>query len=1204
MSWISKLLGGRPDAAPEEAADKDLRIMLEVDFALASKTHADVAPQLVRYILTGAGAETLEALRPKIDSDFRRLCASYGTIETPPAMLPRGLFFFRNAGRDIDLTVRYLRVLHLCSYANSSRLSHGTWAQQQSFARQMLILAFNTSQVANKTVPDEEMPPVGMTRATVFAIARAVGASDADMTAVMTFYAVSLITPRVDYPLFKRRADAIGFADDFLNRPNEIRTALDEMHYMGATIVQVLDKLGAKDHPIYTAYIADHLFAKDKNERGQATSNLRSLPVETRERLLIERLGASDAKLREDVATLLIGSGLPGADAALKARLEVERAGAVRRLIEAHFAGQAMQEVVEVADDDNGYTAIGGVRIDIPPVKDFIVKDRPVFGEVERQELVALIETANAKQQAAYEERTRTNAKYNYVPRLIDPANADHLIAKLNGKKPDQPLPHSSEFYSLLGEAASTWYRRQLLRLPQEIGLREFVGDNLAYLSIYSVHHTPMISYLQAPNLDLRRLEALIMETTRGAPKGKLLANLIGTNRGYHHDKIGDFPREAVWPLVAANLHVIDDAFSTAPKLFHNLLRKSVIAWLGLLPATPQRFLAPLLEIATSPRRESRAEARQLLANAPGIDAHLIALLEDSKADTRRVAAEWLAERRVAEAEPALRDRLKKEKTEAVRAAMITALDRVGADISAFAGPIALLKEAEAGMKGAGPLVPVWLGLDALGPLRWRDGKALPDTVLHWWIRLAIKLKQPGGNGMFALYLDQIHPEDSLSLGRLILDSWTAECLRTRIENDKWRGSFEVLDNDAPETKGILALARGVLPSHAAAKVRWFLKTHGRMSNQSSALLELLAAKGDPQSLQVVLAAANRQKQKSVQKLAGDLVARIAEDNDWSLDQLADRTVPTLGLDDAGRLELPCGDDRTYVAQLDEALDLVLFNPDGRQVKALPTGEDDATVEAKATFADAKKTLTQAVTMQRDRLFDAMCSGRVWPAGDWLTDIHGHPVLRKMAQQLVWLGLNPEGEVLSAFRPTPEGDFIGADDAARVPGDYAAIRLAHSMLVSPEDDKAWAAHLADHEVKPLFAQFGRRTVGTVAEDADAVDDRLGWVTDTFTVRGLAKKLGYDRGAAGDGGHFDHYLRRFPAAGLVAMITFSGNCLPEENLPAVIHTLKFARDRDGKPGGGVMPAKVPPVLLSECWQDYHAAASKGAFDPEWEKRSPW
>jgi hypothetical protein len=34
------------------------------------------------------------------------------------------------------------------------------------------------------------------------------------------------------------------------------------------------------------------------------------------------------------------------------------------------------------------------------------------------------------------------------------------------------------------------------------------------------------------------------------------------------------------------------------------------------------------------------------------------------------------------------------------------------------------------------------------------------------------------------------------------------------------------------------------------------------------------------------------------------------------------------------------------------------------------------------------------------------------------------------------------------------------------------------------------------------------------------------------------------------------------------------------------------------------SEVPPVLLAEAVADYHKVASIGAFDPQWEQRSPW
>jgi hypothetical protein len=43
---------------------------------------------------------------------------------------------------------------------------------------------------------------------------------------------------------------------------------------------------------------------------------------------------------------------------------------------------------------------------------------------------------------------------------------------------------------------------------------------------------------------------------------------------------------------------------------------------------------------------------------------------------------------------------------------------------------------------------------------------------------------------------------------------------------------------------------------------------------------------------------------------------------------------------------------------------------------------------------------------------------------------------------------------------------------------------------------------------------------------------------------------------------------------------------------------------GRFAGVAKLADVPPVLLSECWNDYRAMAAKAAYDPDWEKKTPW
>ena len=54
----------------------------------------------------------------------------------------------------------------------------------------------------------------------------------------------------------------------------------------------------------------------------------------------------------------------------------------------------------------------------------------------------------------------------------------------------------------------------------------------------------------------------------------------------------------------------------------------------------------------------------------------------------------------------------------------------------------------------------------------------------------------------------------------------------------------------------------------------------------------------------------------------------------------------------------------------------------------------------------------------------------------------------------------------------------------------------------------------------------------------------------------------------------------------------------------IITLSFSKWRDGRPGGRMLLADVPSVLLSECWNDYRDMAAKGGFDKDWERKVAW
>ena len=70
--------------------------------------------------------------------------------------------------------------------------------------------------------------------------------------------------------------------------------------------------------------------------------------------------------------------------------------------------------------------------------------------------------------------------------------------------------------------------------------------------------------------------------------------------------------------------------------------------------------------------------------------------------------------------------------------------------------------------------------------------------------------------------------------------------------------------------------------------------------------------------------------------------------------------------------------------------------------------------------------------------------------------------------------------------------------------------------------------------------------------AEMIEDRKGWLTDTFTLRSVITKLGYQRASIEDGGSLivtlNHLVKWF-----IRSDSFSGSYVPEENLAAVCTT---------------------------------------------------
>ena len=548
-----------------------------------------------------------------------------------------------------------------------------------------------------------------------------------------------------------------------------------------------------------------------------------------------------------------------------------------------------------------------------------------------------------------------------------------------------------------------------------------------------------------------------------------------------------------------------------------------------------------------------------------------------------------------------------------------------------------------------------WFDFDSLPPVHWSDGAGAgtevdPDIV-RWWVVLADRLKDPNGRGIIALYLSLLEESDAAALAARVVRAWAEQDTRHPgpeesrahaqtagrwaydhaqqwLENcrreDRLSSCLPRAEAKAAITlegqiaaayaehqrtyvgsamadKGLLAFAVGMDDGELAGLVRAYMRANPGRRAQFDALVRALCANGRDRALQVLLGVARRHKMAGVQATAAALAREIASERGWSDEELADRTVPTAGFDGDGLLRLSYGD-REFTGRLTSDFKIEVSDGAGRTRKSLPparSGEDAEVVRAaKKRLSAARKEAKEVLTLQSERLYEAMCASRTWPAAEWRGLLAGHPLVGRLVTRLIWTATPPEGGPLT-FRPTEDGALIGADDAVVELEPHAVVSLAHRARLTDEEAAAWREHLVDYGVEPLFDQLSA-AVPRVAKGQTEMRDLQGHMTDTFALCGTALKRGYKRGEVLDAGTFDAYVKDFAALGLTAVLGFTGSWVPEDKMVCATTSLSFTRR--GRP---VPLDRVPPVLLAECRADYAALAALGPYDPDWEvSASPW
>ena len=852
------------------------------------------------------------------------------------------------------------------------------------------------------------------------------------------------------------------------------------------------------------------------------------------------------------------------------------------------------------------------------------------------------------------EENKEKNRSWNYHQsrykelKALTPKSLDSIFDYVNGKIDRSTLfkeiDEKIDFRFLLT-------KNRLSNLP-EITLFHLIRIRRLtdYLSISNLFSKLYENYEVVKNADLRQIADVLIKVNI-IPDVEYTVALPFLSSDVFHDIHENEPHK-LWAFFAENEFLIDEALGFAPiqiaqNCYVRIDRVNAIKILQLFPTIPTKYVAYLLELALGEIKQIRYAAQNALKRIPNIHNQVEQALSSAKQEVRIVAANWLAELGQTSSIKALNDALKKEKRETVQAAILVALEKIGEDISQHLTSKKLLADAQKGLKGKIPTDFDWFDFNLIPTLTWQNGKTVEPQIIEWWICLAVKLRDPA-NPLLTIYNQLLSIQSQRQLGEFILRSFIKQDTRIptleeaeakasteankrlqqyiayyqhypqwypNYKNITYEQAFNEVKQEilatylgsAIKSKGILALTCGIEGSIAVSLLRSFMKNHYQRRAQIEAMLEPLANSDDPMIIQLLLSLARRYRTASIQEKAKYLVESIAERSGWSTEELADRTISTAGLDDNGLLILDYGE-RTFTASLDEQFKWQLKNADGEKIKALPEARKsenpELVKEAKKQFSNSKKELNQLLTMQISRFYEAMCAERQWRVEDWQKYLQPHPIVGRFIQRLVWLQLDNNGQIVNSFRPTEDSSLITNQDDEILLNQNHFITVAHSALLASDEIAQWQAHLEDYKITPLFEQFSHAFPEISKFNDGVIDDRLGWLTDSFTIRGILTKLSYERDTTEDSGCFYGYHKYFGSLGIYINIEFSGSMLPEENIPAVLYNLYFS-NKKGFKDKAIALDKLPKVLLAEGYANYMAVANAcNGFDPNWKDKLIW
>lgn len=724
--WLKRLLGG---VGPKPAHPE-----LTEHFSWLDHVEKGLTAKVVNFVLTGENATVIASLDALRNQTAKVRSTTIHSNKRGYQKLDIPADFIIDPANDIGRKERFVRVIALTNFANMNFHRISTDAVCKNVQSLLNVLSHYSN--ARKNI-SARFP----LDALVELICK-LGGRPADLLDHLALNTYSALPDR-----FGGRNAVLGYALNL--EPAEVIEGISRQpnsEKVKAITAMTAQKIASK--PVYIDFLLDLLTSGAATLRDVARAALLTQDHTTVAQKVIPLASAGKIGVRTAAIQLLGEIGTEPAMAVLRDRREVEKSQSLQMLLD-QFIGS--ESSVKSAEIDGGYQAADGSVVTLPARitlsqgtdHPFTKDDLATLQEIDAREEKQALERYAARKAAGY--------KPGNVPKI---KTGKDLFALFTGEKRqrthnDNYQGDQSNLVNLvyISNSYHAWVTQALDRMPTGNALQLALSSvpNLMFLTSHWYRNDPytqwMIEALRLGKFDLRDLteyaeKARLHAGTnvynnrseaveQGAFTHRWMVSVTRSGTGTATNLKESYEQPTYWPLIAENLDVISDALP--PTTLTAQENIGALAMLELLPALPAQLVSQVLFVAIGESRTARNRARALLADVADLDDTIAATLTDKRQSVRASAASFLAQRDSKSALPHLVKRLKTEKSETARAAMISAVADLGGDTSPYLSQKALVAEAEklAAKLPAGKID--WLPLDQAPALHWKDGKKVED---------------------------------------------------------------------------------------------------------------------------------------------------------------------------------------------------------------------------------------------------------------------------------------------------------------------------------------------------------------------------------------------------------------------------------------------------------------------------------------------